>query len=82
MAGGVDEVKDILFPVLRLMDKAHGLGLYRDAPLALQVHIIQYLILHLAGGEQAGLLDKPVRQRGLAVVYMSDYTKIADVLVC
>ena len=58
--------------------QAHGLGLDGDAALALQVHAVQDLLLHLPVAQPAGLLDQPVRQRRLAVIDVGDDRKIAD----
>jgi hypothetical protein len=58
----------------------HGVALDRDAPLALQVHIIQGLFLQVAVRYRAGGLQQPVRERTLAVVDMGDNTKIPNIL--
>ena len=81
MAGGVDQVKDVLLPVLRAVDRAHRLRLDRNAALALQIHIVQDLVLHLAARQQAGLLDDAVGQRGFTVIDMGNDAKIADVIL-
>ena len=60
--------------------QAHGLRLDGDAALALDVHRIEHLLLHLARFEPAGELDQPVGQRRLAVVDMGDDGEIADIL--
>ena len=78
VAGGIDQVENILLPVVGPIDGADGLGLDGDAPLPLQVHIVQDLLLHLPLGQKAGHLDDPVRQGGLAVVNVGDNTKVAD----
>ena len=43
MARGIDEVKDILLPILCLIDDTGRLGLDRDATLTLDVHVIEHL---------------------------------------
>ena len=80
VAGRVDQVELIGLAVLRLVHHAHGVGLDGDAALALQVHGVQHLRLHLARGERAGQLQQPVGERGLAVVDMRDDREIADVV--
>ena len=83
MARRIDQIKNILVPVLRPVDKPHGLGLDRDAPLPLKLHIVKHLILHLSVRQKPGLFNDPVRQRGFAVIDVRDYTKISDfTLVC
>ena len=57
---------------------AHGLGLDGDTALALQIHVVQDLVLHLPVGQKAGFLDDAVRKGGLAVVNVGDDTKIAN----
>ena len=47
MTWGIDQVEDILFAVLRLIDSADSLGFDRDAALALELHIVENLCLHL-----------------------------------
>ena len=49
-----------------------------DAALALEVHRVEHLRLHLARLEGAGDLEKAVGQRRLAVVDVRDDREIAD----
>ena len=60
--------------------QANALGLDGDAALALQVHRIEHLRVHLALAERAGQLQQAVGQRGFAVVDVRDDAEIADVL--
>ena len=76
----VDEVERVLLAVLRLVCEAHGAGLYRYAALALEVHIVEYLALHLPLVHRAAELDQPVGERALAVVDVRDDRKVPDVL--
>ena len=78
MARRVYQVENILISILRLIDDAHGLGLDRNTPLPLQFHIVQYLCLHLTACQKPCLLDDPIRQRGLTVIYVGNDTKISD----
>ena len=50
MARGVDEVQGIGLAVFRFIIKVDGSGFDGDAPLALQVHVVQELVLHLPLG--------------------------------
>ena len=79
MARGVDEVQGIGLAVFRLIIEVDGPGFDGDAPLALQVHIVQELVLHLPLGHGVAQLQQAVRQGGFAVVNVSDDGKIADV---
>src|ERR1700683_4336130 len=57
--------------------QADALGLDGDAALALEVHGIEHLLVHLALCERTGHFQQAVGQRGLAVVNVRDDTKIA-----
>ena len=43
MAGRVDQVEDVVLAVARAVIDARGLGLDRDAALALEVHLVEEL---------------------------------------
>jgi hypothetical protein len=79
VAGRVHQVEDVgpcrPWPV----GQPHGLRLDGDAALALDIHGIEHLLLHLARRQAAGLLDQPVGQRRFAVVDMGDDGEVADV---
>ena len=51
----------------------------RDAALALEVHGVEDLRLHLAGLQGAGELEEAIGQRRLAVVDVRDDREVADV---
>ena len=72
----VDLVEFILVEPLH----AHRAGLDRDAALALEVHVVEQLFLHFTARDGAGVLDKPVGQRALAVVDVSDDAEVTDML--
>jgi hypothetical protein len=78
VAGGVDEVEDVGLAVLRGVVDADGVGLDGDAALALDVHRVEELLLHVAFGHGAGELDQPVGKGRLAVVDMGHDGEIAD----
>ncbi len=75
----IDQVELILPPVARAIGEPHGARLDRDAPLPLDVHRVEELLLPLALGERAGLLEQAVGERRLAVVDVGDDGEIADV---
>jgi hypothetical protein len=60
--------------------KCRGLRLDGDAALALDVHRVEHLGLHLAVGQAAAALDQAVGQRALAVVDVGNDGEVADVL--
>ncbi len=81
MARCVDKVELVHFTVLAPVVQPHGLGLDGNAPLPLQLHIVQHLGLHFPLGKGARILNEAVGNGGLAVVNMGDDGKIADMLV-
>ena len=79
MSRGVDEVENIVLPVLGGVHQGDGVGLDGDAPLPLQVHVVQQLVFHLPQGDGLGQLQDPVGQGGLAVVDVGHDAEIANV---
>ncbi len=79
MARRVDQVQHVILAVAGVVFEPHGLRLDRDAALALDVHRVEHLLLHLARFQPAGELDDAVGQRRLAVVDMGDDGEVADV---
>ena len=82
MTGGVDQVQLIFFSVDCGVSHAHGGGLDGDALLALEVHAIEELGVHLAIGDCAGKLQQAVRQGGLSVIDVRDNAEVANVVDC
>ena len=78
VARRVHQIEDVGLAVLGRIFEAHRLRLDGDAALALDVHRIEHLILHLAGGEAAGALDEAIGQRRLAMVDVGDDREVAD----
>jgi hypothetical protein len=78
VAGGVDQVEDVRLPVGRLVLHAGGLELDGDAALALQLHVVEELLLHVARGDGAGVLQQPVGQGRFAVVDVGNDAEVAD----
>ena len=60
VAGRVDEVELVVDAVLGAVAQRHALRLDRDAALALEVHRVENLLLHLALLEPAAQLDQAV----------------------
>ncbi len=78
VARRVDQVQLVELAVLRAVVEPHGLRLDGDAALALDIHGIEHLLLHLPRAEPAAELDQPVCERGLAVIDMGDDGEVAD----
>ena len=79
MAGGVDQVQVILLAILSGVEHLDRTGLDGDAPLPLDVHIVQELFLHVPLGHGGGALQKPVGQSAFAVVDVGNDTKVTDI---
>ena len=73
----IDQVQDILFPVICPVNDADGLGLDRNAPLPFQIHIVQHLGLHLPARQKARFFYNTIRQRGFPMVNMRYNAKIS-----
>ena len=81
MTGGINQVEDIVLPVIAVVVEADGPGLDGDPPFPLQIHVVQQLALHLPLGDGGGLLQNPVGQGAFAVVDMGDDAEIANVVL-
>ncbi len=73
----VDQVKDVR-NTAGFIGHSDRLHLDRNPPLALELHRVENLILHLALVYSMGDLKQTISKGGLAVVYMSDDSEIAD----
>ena len=78
VARGVDQIQFIVLPVLGMVGQPDGPGLDGDAPLPLQVHVVQQLVFHLPQGDGLGLLQDAVGQGGFSVVDVGHNAKIAN----
>ena len=79
VARRVDQVEHVLLPVVGRVVQPDRVRLDRDAALALEVHAVEHLRLHLAHLERAGDFEEPVGQRRLAVVDVRDDREVTDV---
>ena len=68
VARRIDEVELIRLAVVGVIGHADGVGLDRDAALALNIHGIEQLRLHVALVDGMGELEDTVTDRGLAMV--------------
>ena len=78
MARRVDQVQHIGLAVLRRVIQPHGLCLDGNAALALDIHRVEHLLLHLTLAEAARLLDQAVGEGGFTVVDMRNDGEVAD----
>ncbi|MNO92025.1 hypothetical protein D3C76_835860 [compost metagenome] len=79
MARGVDKVQLIGVTVLCLVVQGHTLCFDGNAALALQIHGVKHLSLHLAVGQAATSLDQTVRQGRFTVVDVRNNRKVTNV---
>ena len=79
VARRVDQVQLVKLAVLGPIVEPHRLRLDGDATLALDVHGIEHLLLHLARGEPTAKLNQPVGEGRFAVVDVSDDGEVSDV---
>ena len=80
MPRGVDQIQVVDLAVLRLVLQRSGLGLDGDAPLALDIHRVEHLGLHLAVGESAAKVNQSVGQGGFTVVDMGNNGEVSYML--
>ena len=76
MAGGVYKVEDIVFTIPAPIGEGDGLALYCNSAFAFDIHAVKDLILEIAVIDHTAVLNHPVSQGGLAVVYMCYYAEI------
>ena len=80
MTGRVDQVEDEAATLAVAIVEAHGLRLDRDPALALDVHGIEDLRLHLAIAQTTGGLNQPVGESRFAVIDVGDDRKVANLV--
>ena len=74
----VDEIEDVVLPVLRLVVEPDRVLLDGDAAFLLEVHGVEELGAHLARGQSTRHLHEAVGQRRLSVIDVGDDRKVAD----
>ncbi len=78
VSGGVNEVQHVALAV-ELVVHLNGVALDGDAAFALEVHVVEYLGLHVFLADCVGIFEQTVGQCALAVVNVGYYAKIADI---
>lgn len=79
MSGSVDQVEAERLAGFVGVSHASYLELDGDAALALEVHVVEELLLHLALLDGSGGLEELIGESGLAVVDVGDDAEVADV---
>ena len=78
VAGRVDQVELIGFPIVGGIVNANGIALNGDATFALDIHRVEKLCLHVTLIDRIRQLENAVRNRRLTVVDMRDDGEISD----
>ena len=78
MAGSVNKVELELLTLVQVLH-LDRVAFDRDTFFALQIHIIEHLVLHVPRGQGLRELKKTVGQGRLTMVDVGDDTEIADV---
>ena len=68
MARRIDQIELIRLAIVGVIRHANGIGLDRDAALALDIHGVEQLRLHVAFVDGMGELEDAIADRGLAMV--------------
>src|SRR3569623_1232000 len=76
MSWSIDQIQLVFLAVLRLVVHRYGVGLDRNAPLPLEVHRIEQLVLHLTRRDRSRAMQQPVAQGGLPMIDMGDDAEI------
>ena len=78
VARGIDQVKQVFLPVGRV-DVLHldRMTFDRDAALALEVHVVQGLVLHIPLADGMGMFQQAVGQGAFAMVNVCDNAEVA-----
>ena len=72
MPRSVDQIQHISFTILCNIVQANRLGLDRDAAFTFQLHLVEQLVFHLAGGNRTGNLDQAISQCRFAMINMGN----------
>src|SRR5262249_38325554 len=78
VTGRVDELELVVLAVVRAVTKANGLGLDRDAALALELELVEELADLLAFADGARHVEDAIGERGFSVIDVRDDRKIPD----
>ena len=76
MSRSVYEVERVSLTIVNILH-LYGVALDSDTALALQVHVVEHLRLHVLAHHSAGSFKKTVGKRTLAMVDMRYYAEIS-----
>ena len=79
MTGCINKIELIDLTTSGGVIECDALRLDGNAALSLQIHGIEHLFGHLSIRQTATVLNKPIGQRRLAMIYVSNDGKIANV---
>jgi hypothetical protein len=78
VAGRIDKIEFVLQPIRGHIGHAHGGHLDGDAPLPLDVHLVEDLFLHIPLLDGVRDLQQAVGEGGLSVVHVSDDAEVPN----
>ncbi len=79
MAGRINEIKDVVFPIAGTVVQPDRFSFNGDAAVFFKVHVVENLSGHFALGERPSQFEQSIGKRGLAMVDMGDDRKISNV---
>ena len=78
MAGGIDQIEQIILSILRTVHKRYRMSLDGDPAFTLEIHVVEQLVGHIAQRNGLRFFQNAIRQRGFSVVNMRNDTEIAN----
>ncbi len=86
MSRRIDQIQDIILAVRRLVPETNGVGLDGNAPLPLEVHVVQDLVGaccgHFPVGKRSRVFENPVGECRFAVIDMGNNAEVSDIRAC
>ena len=79
MARRVNQIEDIIFPILSMIGQGNGIAFDGDAAFPLNIHIIKNLILKIPFIADTCELNQTVGKRGFSVINMGYYAEVSYV---
>ena len=79
VAWRINKIEHIALTIQCRVINTHRIGLDGNPALALNIHTVQHLRLHIPFLNGSSLLDQPVSQSGLSVVNMRHDREVSDV---
>lgn len=79
MPWGVDQVKCVVLIVEHIVH-LNGVAFDSDAAFALKIHVVEHLVLHFLGTNGFGKFQQAVGKSTLAMIDVSYYTEVSNIL--